>query len=423
MSLSDTILSQLIITSCFDSLLVNGKGSVNCQPQELLNQLTPPPLLNLLNGSFVSDRGCTPPTKQALDQGMNFTSDITKVPPGLLDGCKATNGSNEVILVDAQNGWASIHWVSAISVKTPVVSIDEHQMYVYAVDGEYITPQPADTILIYNGERYSAMVKIDKPAGDYTIRIANSAADQLLSGFATLRYANTTHGYNTTSTKNSTSASKPFINYGGVNVSADVVPLDTTKLQPFIPSAPAPTADATHIIKFHRLQANWGWTLSGSALWPENRDFDKQLLYYPNTPEANNNSLIIRTKNGTWVDIVMQIVLDENAPAQPAHPIHKHSNKAYLIGAGNGVFNYTDVATAMNSIPESFNLKNPSYRDSFTTPSVLQGPAWVAFRYQVVNPGAWFLHCHISTHLTGGMAMTLMDGVDAWPEIPEEYQL
>ena len=46
---------------CVDSLLVNGKGAVNCQPQEVLNALTPPPLLHLLNGSTVSDRGCVSP--------------------------------------------------------------------------------------------------------------------------------------------------------------------------------------------------------------------------------------------------------------------------------------------------------------------------------------------------------------------------
>ena len=42
---------------CVDSLLINGKGAVNCQPQSVLNALTPPPLLALLNGSTVSDRG------------------------------------------------------------------------------------------------------------------------------------------------------------------------------------------------------------------------------------------------------------------------------------------------------------------------------------------------------------------------------
>ena len=47
---------------CVDSLLVNGKGAVNCQPQAVLNALTPPPLLKLLNGSTVSDRGCVCPS-------------------------------------------------------------------------------------------------------------------------------------------------------------------------------------------------------------------------------------------------------------------------------------------------------------------------------------------------------------------------
>ena len=47
---------------CVDSLLVNGKGSVNCQSQALLNALTPPPLLALLNGATVSDRGYVLPS-------------------------------------------------------------------------------------------------------------------------------------------------------------------------------------------------------------------------------------------------------------------------------------------------------------------------------------------------------------------------
>lgn len=412
-------------TFCVDSMLINGKGAVNCQPQSLLNQLTPPPLLKLLNGSFVSDRGCTPPTRQSLDQG-NFTSDITKLPPGLIDGCKPTNGSHEVIEVNVGDKYASIHWISAMSIKTPVVSIDEHPMMVYAVDGQYIQPQPADSIFMYNGERFSAMVKLDKPAGDYTIRVANQNADQLLAGFATLRVSNSTQYRrpNSTSSHSQPAAtSKPYINYGGVNVSSSVVALDETKLQPFPPSKPAPTADATHFMRFGRLEANWGWTLSGSALYPETADYNHPLLFYPNSTTANNSSLVFKTKNGTWVDVVMQVVLNGYAPAQPAHPIHKHSNKAYIIGAGNGVFNYTNVAEAMKYIPQSFNLETPSLRDNFATPSVLQGPAWVVFRYQVVNPGAWYVHCHIQSHLVGGMAMTILDGVDAWPSIPAEYQI
>ena len=300
-------------------------------------------------------------------------------------------------------------------------------MTVFAVDGQYIQPQPADSIFLYNGERFSAMVKLDKPAGDYTIRVANQNADQLIAGFATLRVTNSTrhHGHGgkyATSTSAPASTSSPYINYGGGNVSASVVALDETKLIPFPASKPAPTADATHIWKFGRLGANYDWTLSGSALYPDSDD-SQPLLFYPNSSLAHNSSLVVRTKNGTWVDIVMQVVLNNAAPAQPAHPIHKHSNKGYIIGAGNGDFNYTNVAEAMKVIPGNFNLETPSLRDSFTTPSVLLGPAWVVFRYQVVNPGAFYVHCHIQTHLVGGMAMTFLDGVDAWPEIPAEYQI
>jgi len=415
--------------SCLDSLLINGKGAVNCQPQALLNNLTLPPLLKLLNGSFVSDRGCTPMSPKALDEGLNFTYDISKIPPGMVDGCSATNGSHEIIEVNAADGYASFHWISAMSVKTPVVSIDEHHMTVFAVDGAYIQPQPADTIFMYNGERFAAMIKLDQPAGDYTIRVANSGADQILSGFATLRVTNSTtrrHGRKATSTSVSSapaSTSSPYIDYAGGNLSGSVVALDETKLIPFPASKPAPTADATHFMNLGRLNYNYGWSLSGDALYPDSGDMSKPLLFYPNSTLGRNGSLVFTTKNGTWVDIVLQVILNDAAPAQPAHPVHKHSDKAYIIGAGSGIFNYTNVAEAMKVIPEDFNLETPSLRDSFATPSILRGPAWVVFRYQVVNPGAFYVHCHIQTHLNGGMAMTILDGVDVWPEIPAEYQI
>lgn len=334
----------------------------------------------------------------------------------------------EIFYVDAADGWFNLQIVSAMSIKTPVFSIDSHPMWIYAVDGIYIEPQLAETVFLYNGERFSAMIKLDQTPGDYTIRVANSGADQILSGYAKLSYQNHTlhkgqHYYNATTT-NSTVNATAYINYGGENTTASVIPLDETLLVPYPASKPAPTADATHILKLGRLGANYNWSLSGSNLYDTQANYQTPLLFHPNStsnPDAYDPSLIIRTINGTWVDIILQVVLNAAAPAQPAHPVHKHSNKAYLIGAGTGTFNYSTVADAMNEIPGSFNLETPSLRDSFTTPSVLQGPAWIAFRYQVVNPGAFYLHCHIQTHLTGGMAMTMMDGVNVWPTIPGEY--
>jgi hypothetical protein len=48
-------------------------------------------------------------------------------------------------------------------------------------------------------------------------------------------------------------------------------------------------------------------------------------------------------------------------------------------------------------------------------------PTWVAIRYHSSNPGAFIMHCHIQIHFAGGMGMVILDGVDAWPEVPPEY--
>jgi hypothetical protein len=45
----------------------------------------------------------------------------------------------------------------------------------------------------------------------------------------------------------------------------------------------------------------------------------------------------------------------------------------------------------------------------------------MVIRYQVVNPGAFLFHCHVQTHMSGGMAVAMLDGVDEWPEVPSEY--
>lgn len=341
----------------------------------------------------------------------------------MYDGCTPTNGSMETFYVDAADGWLNLHIVSAMSIKTPVFSIDSHSMWIYAVDGINIEPQLAETVFLYNGERFSAMVKLDQTPGDYTIRVANSNADQIISGYAKLSYRNHSSSGGSNG-DNATVNGTAYVNYGGSNTSASVIPLDETLLVPYPASKPAPTADATHILKLGRLGANYNWTLSGSNVYDTDANYQTPLLFHPKStsnPDAYDPALIIRTINGTWVDVILQVILNDAAPAQPAHPVHKHSNKAYLIGAGTGLFNYSTVADAMKEIPGSFNLETPSLRDSFNTPSVLLGPAWIAFRYHVVNPGAWYLHCHIQTHLSGGMAMTMMDGVDVWPTIPDEY--
>ena len=398
---------------CVDSILMNGKGSVNCQPQSLLNELTNPNLAMLLKATnqSVSDKGCTPMNAGAATEGDFNNTNPSAIPAGMWSGCVPTNGSMDLIQVDASSEWANLHFISAASEKALTVSIDQHPMWIYAVDGSYIIPQRADSFIMYNGERYSAMVKLDQTPGDYTMRFANGLPDQVIAGFGTFSY---NHG-----TK--TNASTPYINYGGVTVATDAGPLDQTALIPFNVPPPSQTSDQTVFLNLGRFGANWQWTATNKSSYPVEGTDDDPLLFDPNSPTANNGSLVVKTNNNTWVDVVMQVGLAPSNPAQPPHPMHKHSNKAYIIGNGMGMFNYSSVAEAYAAQPQSFNMTTAQYRDSFTTPAILPMPAWVVFRYHSANPGAWYLHCHIQTHLSGGMAISILDGVDVFPQVPAEY--
>lgn len=99
--------------------------------------------------------------------------------------------------------------------------------------------------------------------------------------------------------------------------------------------------------------------------------------------------------------------------------MHKHTGKTWQIGSGDGIWNYTSVDEAIAAEPSRFDLVNPNWRDTFVTS--FDGPAWMVLRYQVTNPGPWLFHCHIETHLAGGMAVAILDGIDTWPQVPAEY--
>jgi FtsP/CotA-like multicopper oxidase with cupredoxin domain len=61
-------------------------------------------------------------------------------------------------------------------------------MWLYEVDGAYVEPQQFVAAAITAGERFSALVKLDKPRGRYTIRLPDSGATQVISGFGNMVY-------------------------------------------------------------------------------------------------------------------------------------------------------------------------------------------------------------------------------------------
>lgn len=395
---------------CSQSILINGKGRVICLSPQQQEQELAAPFKEALNGTKLHPSGCAPFIP--LGQG-TYSHNFSAVPANLIYGCQETWTPIEDFRVQQNNHWASFHFISAALVQAPIVSIDQHPMWVYAVDGRYVEPVRVNGLQIYNGERYSVMVKLDQRPSTYRIRASNFGLNQLISGVATLTYAGRFwHRPNPA----------PYFTYGGVPTSANVTLLNTTtQIVPFPNVPPAKTADATHVLRVKRLGGSWRWTLSGTASYPINYSSQHPLLWYPNSTAARNQSLVIRTVNGTWVDVVFVVEADVNDPVAPPHAMHKHSNKAYILGAGVGDWTWDTVAQAAQAQPASFNFVNPPYRDGFATPTGTGQPVWLVIRYEVVNPGAFLLHCHIQDHLAGGMAVALLDGVEAFPAIPKEY--
>ncbi|KAJ5836992.1 Multicopper oxidase type 2 [Penicillium robsamsonii] len=66
------------------------------------------------------------------------------------------------------------------------------------------------------GERYASMINLDKAWKEYTIRAPDTQADQVISGFATMKYQGS----------QDTSVSQPYMDYSGRKTSASAHGLD-----------------------------------------------------------------------------------------------------------------------------------------------------------------------------------------------------
>ena len=316
----------------------------------------------------------------------------------------------EVVTVNAADGWASLNFIAAGGLSTLEVSIDSHPMWVYQVEGTYIQPLEVGSLIIHNGERYSVMIQLNQDVGQYAIRVANDALNQVISGFAVLSYEGST---------GPSSSATSFIDYGGVNTSASVVPFFDFNIIPWAPNQPPQTADVTHFFNISKLTGGaYQWQLSGSSeSYNMTNDAEHPLLFNKAQDRVSDTALYVQTKMGQVVDLIIQVA----GPLAQPHPMHKHSNKAWVVGSGLGNFPGADVAAASAAWPDSFNLENPPFRDGFTTTPAEGNSSWLALRYTVENPGAFLFHCHQQTHLSGGMAIAFLDGVDQWPTVPGAY--
>lgn len=331
--------------------------------------------------------------------------DPALMPAGIYEGCTPTVGQLEIIET-AQNQWIALDLIGANNFIIATVSIDEHDMWVYAIDGLYIEPQLVQALVLNNGDRVSVMVKTTT-AGDFKIRTHASTPPQMLVGHAVLSVG----GVGVTVVD-----SVPHIDLVGGPLDETCNYLDYASASPYVEETIPLEADDFFLFNMKVDGASYLWALNNARLMPH--DIDTVVLPALFDPQPNIQSdVIISTLNNTWVDLVF---VSAQVP-MPPHPIHKHGNKMYHIGSGVGEFTWASVNEAIQDAPHLFNLDNPPKKDAVMTPPAEATAAWAAVRYHVTDPGPWLIHCHIHNHVEGGMLVLIQDGVDAWPDVPQQY--
>jgi hypothetical protein len=266
------------------------------------------------------------------------------------EGCSPSWGSEEIIEVDAKDRWVSINWIGASTFKTIQPSIDEHDMWIYEVDGHYIEPRMASTMLLWAGERYSAMVRLDKYPMDYTIRVIDGGYSQMIGTFATLRYKGGEQNLAELDQFNVTTVSKPWFLYNAWPV-GNMTFLDKLDMPPWPPEAPAPYSDEVHVLELGKANSTWEFTLGGRKKYPSDRSAYSPLIYDVNSPEATDEDLIIRTKNGTWHDIILQVGHSPLWPVEfPVSTVGPRESMDRKLTTTNCSMPYTSTPTSTGAL-------------------------------------------------------------------------
>lgn len=391
--------------ACADSIVLNGIGSQYCLSRDQITAMTPPQI-TALNTSY-TNKGCIP-ANTPQTQG-NYTRNLAAIPADVFDVCtKSSSGKNYTLEVDPADGWASITFLNPGGFSLLKATIDNHKLYVYEYNGRYITPQVVDQVNVANGERVSFFIKLDQQVGNYPIRVANLGLNQIISGFGVVSYKGS---------KGPAANAVAAMTYGGAPIGA-VVPFNPAKAAPLVPEEFSQTSDKTFRFNLQKLPGAgdaYRWSLQGNTAYDMSND-DGTPLLYKDPATVPESDIVKKTNMGQWVDIIMQTT----GPLAQPHPIHKHANKFFMIGQGTGNFSWASVAEAYAFNASMFNFVNPPYVDGYTTLAGERTNTWTVFRYKVEIAGAWFLHCHMQTHLSGGMAVALLDGVDKWPTVPKD---
>ncbi|KAH9175537.1 laccase 2 precursor [Lactarius sanguifluus] len=288
-----------------------------------------------------------------------------------------------------------------------VFSIDGHQFTVIEVEGTNVQPLLVDSIELFAGQRYSVVLKANKPIGNYWIRALPLVSTPILdfsdhTNVAILRYSGAP-------------VADPSAD-PNVNVPVSNLPLVETNLHPLVatpvPGLPSPGGADINInldVGFTPLPNGFRFDINGFPFEPPTVPVLLQIL-----SGAKNASDLLPAGSiyGLEANKSVEITIPGGSTGGP-HPMHLHGHAFWVVrGAGNSSYNFVD----------------PIVRDVVSIGNTGDN---VTIRFFTDNPGPWFLHCHIDWHLTNGFAVVFAEDVpdtpsaftvtDAWKDLCPTY--
>ncbi|KAL2678498.1 hypothetical protein Neosp_009244 [[Neocosmospora] mangrovei] len=358
-----------IVPWCSNSIVLNGRGRTYCHSKELLEKTM-----------YTNEQVCEP-----------------------------TEGPLEVITAEYGEDWIWINFIHSGAHHELQISVDGHDVYVVAADGEFVYPQKVHAANCNLGERVSILVHLNKKPGDYAIRVTSLRTEQIIQGLGILRYPSQPKGNDS-----NVPTTKPWVHLNGSLVSPAFTAMDETKLAPY-PHRPPP-AKSDNTIKFLvNMTGSGAWALGVGS----HQAFRQQLppLLWDESSRGQTTYGENQLRNGSVVDIIYE----NGANVTSQHPFHKHNNKAWIIGTGEGGFPWETVADAIEGgAAKNFNFKNPPIRDGCRLGNGTGD--WTVIRYEIAFPAVSMLHCHMIHHFGAGQQVVLLEGVESMGKVPSHVK-
>ncbi|XP_060073309.1 uncharacterized protein LOC132553115 [Ylistrum balloti] len=330
-----------------------------------------------------------------------------------------------------------------------LLSVDQHEVEVVAVDGNEIVGVKGDAVIINTGERLDMLIRTYQQVSSYWIRVSTLANNQPDKTLGLLHY----EGSDTTlpvteSTKCNATRRCRVVNclFGKYpdDLYTDCVSLGAMKSTPEeIKRHPVSVAES--LDTFQEIFLNFHYTRGTSYPFPTSvsgKKFIRPSVPLQLLPTANDT--YIACENVECRDIcdctnivklginnTIQLVLhnmDESRNGL-SHGIHIHGHHVHVLKVGYPNYNSTtgriseqnsdilcDTPTCNNAswrdqswsggqLPGA-NFEDPPLKDTILVPR--QG--YVVVRFKADNPGFWYMHCHMEPHQISGMTLILQEG-------------